>query len=287
MSAKHHRRHRPPHQRGGNAPRAAVPIPRRRSRWRLALLLPVLGALALAGWFALSAWRHSGQTPREPPASPFAQTDLPANAPSPRSAAHAADNHSELSLQMNRGNELLAQGKPAEAAQVLTEAIRLNPQNEDVHYNLGLALARLGRFEEATQQYGEALRIFPDYAEAHNNLGNVLMHLERNQEALWHFEQAVKIMPDYASAHNNLGTALQKAGRTNDALAHFREAVKLAPDYWQAHFNLGTSCRQEGRVSEARSEFETVLRLHPDFGPAKSALAAIQAQQPGGASPKP
>jgi Flp pilus assembly protein TadD len=68
---------------------------------------------------------------------------------------------------------------------------------------------------------------------------------------------------------------------------HFREAVKLNPDYWQAHFNVGTSCLQEGRLSEARAEFDIVLRLQPDFRPAKSALAAIEARQSGGATSKP
>lgn len=278
MSAKHKKRHRPLHPLGGNSLRPAAPPAGRRSRWMPALLL-FLGAIALAGWFAERAWLHPGQAAGEPPAPPLAQTDMPVNAPTARHATQAADNHSEFVVLMNRGSDLLAEGKAAEAAQAITEATRLNPKDEDAHYNLGLALTRLGRDEEAMQQYGEALRLLPDYAEAHNNLGNLLMRRDRNQEAIQHFEQAITIMPDYASAHNNLGTALQKVGRANDALAHFREAVRLNPGYWQAHFNLGTSCLQKGLLSEAQSEFETVLRLQPDCKPAKSALAAVKARQ--------
>jgi protein O-GlcNAc transferase len=44
-----------------------------------------------------------------------------------------------------------------------------NPQN-----NLGLLLAEQGRPEEAETAYREALRINPEHANAHYNLGNVL-----------------------------------------------------------------------------------------------------------------
>jgi len=280
MGTEHDQRHRPPRQRGGNVPPAAVPVRGRRSRWRVAFVA-VLGAIALGGWLAQSAWRHSGQRPTEPAAPGPARAKMPADSPRAQPASGAAQEAPGLSIQMKRANELLAQGKPAEAEQVLTEAMRWKPLNEDLHYNLGLALARQGKFEEATQQYGEALRIFPDYAEAHNNLGNALMRLGRIQEAAPHFERAVKIMPDYAAAHNNLGTALQQLGRASEALAQFREAVKLAPDYWQARFNLGMNYMQAGRAAEARSEFETVLREQPGFEAAKSALAKIQARQSG------
>jgi Flp pilus assembly protein TadD len=258
---------------------------RRRLLRTLAVFL-ALGVVAVAGWFAVNSWNHWAQArlsvrPRvADPDDPLAATP-----PGPH-GVRAVRRDSELSEQMKRANELFAEDKAADAAQILTEAARSNPENEDVHYNLGMALARLGKNDEAILQYQEALRLFPDYAEAHNNLGNLLMRLGRDGEAIQHFEQAIKSMSDYASAHNNLGTALRKAGRMTDAAAQFQEAVKLDPDFWQAHFNLGTSCLQDGRLSAARVEFETVLRLHPDFKPAQVSLAAIQAREAGGA-PKP
>ena len=43
------------------------------------------------------------------------------------------------------------------------------------HYDLGNALAQAGRVSEAIAQYEQALRIEPDSAETHFNLGAVLV----------------------------------------------------------------------------------------------------------------
>ena len=270
MSAKHRRRHRSPRPAGENPVRHPPPLQANAFR-RKVILLVGFGAIVALGWFAATVWRPLSRAPSQPLAPvPATGADLPLGTRSTQPAIHRPKKDQAHAVQVNLGNELLEQGKTVEAVEMLTEAMRSNPEDEDVHYNLALALTQQGKVEEAIQQYQEALRILPDYVEAHNNLGNLLMRLGRTDDAIAHFEQAIKTMPDYASAHNNLGTAQQRVGRTNDALMHFRQAVKLNPDYWQAHFNVGTSCLQEGRLSEARTEFETVLRSAARFSTRQS-----------------
>jgi type IV pilus biogenesis/stability protein PilW len=249
----------------------------RRLPWKTILALGL--GLSAAVWCGAKFWTGSAKSPVDLSfASPAAQTAQPAGLP----AAHGRTRSGQdpvFNARVNRGTRLLAEGKPAEAVQVLTEAVQMNPADEDVHYDLGLALARLGKVDEAIQQYQEALRLLPDYVEAHNNLGNLLMRSGRVEQAIQHFEAALKTMPDYASAHNNLGTALQRTGRSNEAIEHFERAVKIKPDYWEAHFNVATSCLQAGRLTEARSELATVLRLNPSFRPAQQALASLEPSQ--------
>src|SRR6267154_2448890 len=60
------------------------------------------------------------------------------------------DKASEL---VNRGTELLAQGKIDAAVAEYKEAARLSPEDEDKHYNLALALARQGQREAAKAEY--------------------------------------------------------------------------------------------------------------------------------------
>lgn len=170
------------------------------------------------------------------------------------------------------GNEHLHEGKLTEAIAKYDEALRLNPDDEDTHFNLAIALARAGRNEEAKQHYEEALRILPEYAEVHNNLGNLLMKENEFAEAMAHFEAALKSMPEHASAHNNLGTALGHQGKVNEAIPHFAEAVRLQPNYLQARVNLGNAYLLQGRVEEAMAESLEVLRLQPGFEPASRLL---------------
>ena len=70
----------------------------------------------------------------------------------------------------NRGSDFMAQGQYALATSNYLLAAQLNPTDEDVHYNLGLALAKQGDIAAAKSHYLEALRLYPDFAEAHNNL---------------------------------------------------------------------------------------------------------------------
>jgi Flp pilus assembly protein TadD len=279
MSSKSSQRRRPKGRQHSHRSASPAAVPARPFNWKLAVGLGV-GGLALVVWCGAKFWNDSSKVPVTPVAfAPTANRESPGNPQSSRDAKRSFQIDPAFSARVNHGTELLAEGKPAEAVQVLTEARQMNPEDEDVRYDLGLALTRLGKFEEAIQQYNEALRIMPNYVEAHNNLGNLLMRTGKIDEAIPHFETALAILPDYASAHNNLGTALQRLGRTNDAFFHFKQAVKIKPEYWEAHFNVATSSLSAGLLSDARSELETVLRLQPDFKPAQDALAEVQSRQ--------
>jgi Tfp pilus assembly protein PilF len=180
---------------------------------------------------------------------------------------------------VTEGNQLLAAGKFAEAAESYAKAVHLAPGDEDLHYNLAIALARLGKNDEAKKQYEEALEIFPDYADARNNLGNLLMKQNRLEAATDQFRAAIKLMPDNASFHNNLGTALGRQRKVAEAQVEFREAVRLNPAYVEARVNLGNACLSAGQAEEAINQLNEALRLQPDFLPAIQAMQRARQRQ--------
>jgi Tfp pilus assembly protein PilF len=176
-----------------------------------------------------------------------------------------------------RANSLLAAGDAKGAVRVLEEALRLKPEDEDLHYNLGIAYARSGDITNAEHQYREALRLLPDYPEVHNNLGNLLLRAGRLGEAEEQFTEAIKLMPELSNAHNNLGTVRQRQNRMPEAITCFRKAVEYNTNYWQAHFNLAIASLAQGSKEEGLQELRTVLRLNPSYGPAQNALDRILA----------
>lgn len=177
------------------------------------------------------------------------------------------------------GNKLLERGNYADAVEKYQQAALIQPDQEDLHYNLGIALAKLGRIEEAKKQYAEALEIFPDYAEARNNLGNLLMKENNLAEAITQFREAIRLVPKNASFHNNLGTAFGRQGKVAEAIDEFSEAVKLTPAYVEARVNLGNACLAAGRVEEAVAQLTEAIRLQPDFQPALQALQRARQKQ--------
>jgi len=179
-----------------------------------------------------------------------------------------------------RANALLAAGDAKGAAHMLEEALRLKPEDEDLHYNLGIAYVRSGDITNAEHHYHEALRLLPDYPEVHNNLGNLLLRAGRLVEAEEQFTEAIRLMPELSTAHNNLGTVRQRQNRMPEAIACFRKAVEYNTNYWQAHYNLAIASLSQGSKEEGLHELQTVLRLKPDYTPAQNALDKILANPP-------
>jgi Tfp pilus assembly protein PilF len=177
-------------------------------------------------------------------------------------------------------NQDLAAGRAAQAVEKLRKAVELTPDNEDAHYNLGIALAAAGNAPEAQKAYEKALEIFPDYAEAHNNLGNLLMKQNNFGDATAHFKKALEISPDNPMAENNLGTALARHGDVAEALPHFSAAVRQKPDYLQARLNLANGYITLNRLDEAAQELNTILRMDPNYEPAQKAFARLRIRAP-------
>ena len=178
----------------------------------------------------------------------------------------------------NLGNAFMQTGKLQEAIREYECALRLKPDYADAHVNLGTALAKLGRSADATRHFEEAVRIKPDNPVAHYNIGYASYQMGRIPEAIEEFEVALQIWPDYAEAHNSLGGALLRTGNVPDAMGHYEQALRINPDYAEAHYNLGIALAQVGRAPEAIEHWEEALRINPDYAEAHYNLGVALAQ---------
>jgi len=112
------------------------------------------------------------------------------------------------------------------AANLIGQAIALNPGNAFFHYNHAVAFKELRQFDAAVESYNKAIAIKPDYAEAHSNRGIALKELNRIDAAIECYERAIAIRPDYAEAHWNKAVALLLRG-------DFAEGWKLHEWRWK------------------------------------------------------
>ncbi len=60
------------------------------------------------------------------------------------------------------------------------------------------------------QHFSQALKIDPDFAEAHFNLGAVLASQGSLEEAVAHFSEALRIRPDFPEANHYMKRALEE-----------------------------------------------------------------------------
>ena len=145
-------------------------------------------------------------------------------------------------------------GRLKESLEATRTALKLSPNDEEIHNNLGNILRELGRFNEAEQSFLCAIDMNPDFAEAYNNLGNTLNDLDRLYEAEASYKKAIKLKPNYAEALTNLGGVLRQQDRLEDAEACLVKALEIQPDLSEAHRNLGDLFLTMGRFSEALDE---------------------------------
>ena len=79
---------------------------------------------------------------------------------------------------------LIFTSETKDAVESLKQAIRINPDDADAHYNLGVAYGNLGLYKDAIEAYKQAIRIDPDNAAAHCNLGEVYLLIGDRNSAL-------------------------------------------------------------------------------------------------------
>ena len=156
-------------------------------------------------------------------------------------------------------------GHPQAAADLIAQALAVDPQDVVARGNLGYALHVLGRHDEALQSLERALSVRPDMLEALNNRGNTLSALGRHDEAIASFDRALSLRPDYVEAAYNRGNALHAAGRLADALAAYDAVIAARPDIAQAHNNRARVLQDLGREDDALAGYERAVVLAPKY----------------------
>ncbi|MEA2755901.1 MAG: hypothetical protein QOJ54_2190 [Aliidongia sp.] len=161
-----------------------------------------------------------------------------------------------------------ARGDHAEAFQMLSNALKAQPDDAVAWANFGLVQIALGRCEAALASFDRALALKPDYVKAFKDRGDALLDLARPEAALASFDRALALKPDDAALCNKRGVALQRLGRLAEALASYDRALALQPGDAALLNNRGSALKDLGRLAEAMSSYDQALTLKPDYAAA-------------------
>ena len=140
------------------------------------------------------------------------------------------------------------------------------PHDPMVQFNLGTLLIEAGRIREAIGHLEEAVRLDPDSHQGHYNLARAFEDLSCPEDAVIHYRQVLRLKPKDPASHYNLARLLEEAGSTSQATEHYRQAVAAQPNFPAAHTNLGILLLNGGRTKEAIDHFEVALQEQHDTG---------------------
>jgi tetratricopeptide (TPR) repeat protein len=128
----------------------------------------------------------------------------------------------QAALDLRQGREF------SQAAELLEQAIVLEPAYLPAYIYLGLVYQELEQFAEAEAIFRQALQREPECPEALQCLGMLCLKLERYPEAIANLEKHLKLDPDNETSLDVLAPLLLRTGRAQEAQAFLRAA-------WEKH----------------------------------------------------
>ncbi len=119
------------------------------------------------------------------------------------------------------------------AASYYQNALNVDPDNVEAHYNLGKLYQDLGQFQEAEQEYKTVLRIDEKHIPALNNLGYMYLDdpFNRYEEAEKLFTRAIREHPDFVYSVCNRGVAYEYLKQYDKARKDYEKALALKTNF--------------------------------------------------------
>ena len=192
---------------------------------------------------------------------------------------------------------LLLLGRRAEEGLgLIEEAARLEPADEDIWFQIGMARLAMKDVLGAEEAFKEAIRLDPVEDNALAAMGSVHLYRGEHDRAIDCYERAIRIAgAASAHLHSGLSRALGRAGRLEEARAALEKAaagesradfefgidgegLRIRPGKSLPSHELDLLARAlaiEGRFAEAKARFTESIRIAPGSIRARAGLARI------------
>jgi len=125
------------------------------------------------------------------------------------------------------------------AIQYYQNALRIDPKDKEINYNLAKLYQDLKELDAAIQQYNTLLTIDPKNVFAYNNIGYINMYYyDKYDEAIAYFTKAIDIDSTFLNAICNRGVAFELSKNYVNARKDFQYCKQLDPSFEPAILGL-------------------------------------------------
>ena len=165
------------------------------------------------------------------------------------------------------GRAFLNEGKIPLAYVEFQKAIKIDPDNKDANYNLGLTCFQLEDYANSKKYFLKATAIAPDFPDAHNNLGVAYMQLGQWKEAAESFRRALA-NPIYRTpelAFYSLGLAQYRMGQYEKAIDSFKDSIRRDRNFALPFYGMALAYNKMERFGEAAELMERAIQIDAEF----------------------
>ena len=183
------------------------------------------------------------------------------------------------SIHQNFANLLFRKGDFDEGEAHLREALRLQPDNVQARFDLGLLKFQQHNYGVAEQELMRVIQIQTNFAPAQILLGQVLTEQQKWEQAIPYLQAGLEQIPAHIGGRKSLGIALVSQGRFAEALQELEIVVQASPDA-KTHYNLALALHAAGRFDEALAHYRQAVQLEPEVPDYSNDLAWLLATCP-------
>ena len=180
-----------------------------------------------------------------------------------------------------QGRALLFDKKFPEAANLLEEAVRIDPGGAYGFNALGIAYLEQAQYDKAIPAFRDAVRRAQHWSYPLHNEALAYVETGDYRSAIRAYQEAIRLTPQYSYLPYNLGLVYQRLNRRKDAETAYLKAEMLAPNSAEPYNALGTLKASEGKHADAEQLYRQALQKDPALLPARHNLALLLADQKG------
>jgi protein O-mannosyl-transferase len=174
-----------------------------------------------------------------------------------------------------QGRALLFDKKYPEAANLLEQAVRIDPGGAYGFNALGIAYLEQAQYEKAIPAFRDAIRRAQHWSYPLHNEALAYVETGDYRSAIRAYQEAIRLTPQYSYLPYNLGLVYQRLNRRKDAEAAYAKAEMLAPNSAEPYNALGTLKASEGKRADAEKLYQQALVKDPGLLAARHNLALL------------
>jgi Flp pilus assembly protein TadD len=177
---------------------------------------------------------------------------------------------------LESGKRFNAEGKYREAVIQYLNALKVDRDYPDAHYELAQTYEHLGQFAAACSELERTVDLQPGNEKARLDLGSLSLADGNIEETLTQANALLAAQPDNPSVHALLSAIAARRGQEDQALIEIHRALALDPNRAVFHEDLALLLAGDrSRISSVEAELKKAVDLDPKSLSAKLLLSAF------------
>ena len=149
-------------------------------------------------------------------------------------------------------------GDPAGNLTHLKEVVRLFPNDERAHTQLGVLYFGRQDYPNAIAEFEKSIAINSRFSPPYNQLGYAYKFTDRLKEAEGVFKKYTELIPDDPNPYDSYAELLMKMGRFDESIKAYEKALSIDPNFVSSYVGIGNDYLASGKTEQARAAFAKI-----------------------------